>query len=270
MRTIAHLSDLHFGRHDPVIAEALLESLAEHRADLVIVSGDLTQRAHRSEFAEARTFLDRIAASKLVVPGNHDVPLYDLVARMLTPFKHYERHIAPIGPVSSFYIDDEIAALVLNTARRLTRKNGRVSREQMGEIRRAFSVVPKHCSKLLATHHPLGEPMGGLGLELVHRSKSALSAVAEASVDVLLSGHHHRASSGTISIGADAGYSILIAHAGTAISTRTRGSEGNTYNLLRVEPDRIDVVIMTAAGETRFRETQVSSYVREATVWRAV
>src|SRR6185295_19951746 len=100
---------------------------------------------------------------------------------------------------------------------RLTRKNGRVSWEQMGEIRRAFSTSPDHCFRILATHHPLGEPTGGLGLELVHRSRPAMSAIAEAGVDILLSGHHHRATSGAISIGKSAEHSILIAHAGTAI-----------------------------------------------------
>src|SRR4051812_33482571 len=106
MRTVAHLSDLHFGRHDAATAEALLESLQEQQPDLVIVSGDLTQRARRSEFAEARKFLDRIATAKLVVPGNHDVPLFNLLRRALTPFKHYEDHIAPIDPVSAFFADD--------------------------------------------------------------------------------------------------------------------------------------------------------------------
>ena len=268
MRTVAHLSDLHFGRHDPAIAEALLASLDENRPDLVVVSGDLTQRARRSEFAKARKFLDSIVAPKLVIPGNHDVPLYDLIGRVLTPFRHYESHIAPIGPVSSFHADDEIAVLALNTARRLTRKNGRVSWEQMDEIRRVFSAAPRHCLKILATHHPLGEPEGGFGLELVHRSRPALIAIAEAGVNVLLSGHHHRASSGAISIGARAGHSILVAHAGTAISTRTRGSETNTYNLIRIEPDLVGIIIMTAATGTAFRESRVSSYAQDSKVWR--
>ncbi len=264
MRTVAHVSDLHFGRHDPAIAEALLASLAEHRPDLVIVSGDLTQRARSAEFAEARKFLDRIAARTLVIPGNHDVPLYDFVARFLTPFRHYDRYIAPLGPVSSFFADDEIAVLALNTARRLTRKNGRVSWKQMAEIRQVFGETPPHCFRILVTHHPLGEPLGGLGLELVHRSRPALLAIVEAGVNALLSGHHHRATSGNIAVGADPLHSVLIAHAGTAISTRTRGAETNTYNLIRIEANRVEVAVMTGAGEIGFRETGVSIYPRNA------
>lgn len=268
MRTVAHLSDLHFGRHDRAIVEALLASLNQNRPDLVIVSGDLTQRARRSEFAEARRFLDRIKVPQLVIPGNHDVPLFDFMARFLTPFRHYERHIGLIGSVASSYADDEIAVLALNTARRLTGKNGRVSWKQMDEIRRVFRDTPKRCFKILATHHPLGEPEGGLGLELVHRSRPALLAISEAGVNALLSGHHHRASSGAISIGTDAGHSILVVHAGTAISTRTRDADANTYNLLRVDADLVEIVIMSWAKESGFKPARSSPYVRDAEVWR--
>src|SRR4029450_10036996 len=102
MRTIVQLSDLHFGRHSHNIVEDLLTSVNEHRPDLVVFSGDFTQRARPEEFAEARRFLDRIPKPKWVVPGNHDVPLYNVLARFLDPFKRYDHYIAPIGHPSSF------------------------------------------------------------------------------------------------------------------------------------------------------------------------
>ena len=89
MRTLAHLSDLHFGRHDPTIASALLESLNVSRPHLVVISGDLTQRARRSQFLAARKFLDQIQAPKLIVPGNHDIPLFNAVGRLLAPFSNF-------------------------------------------------------------------------------------------------------------------------------------------------------------------------------------
>ena len=95
-----------------------------------------------------------------------------------------------------------------------------------------------------------------------------MSAIAEAGVDILLSGHHHRATSGAISIGKSAEHSILIAHAGTAISTRTRGGETNTYNLIQIEPDHVNVIIMTAATGTGFVKSSVSSYARLAGAWQ--
>ena len=89
MRTVAHLSDLHFGREDPRVVEAVLQDVDAQHPDLVVVSGDLTQRARRGQFQAARAFLDRFKAPVLVVPGNHDIPLFDLARRFFRPLKRY-------------------------------------------------------------------------------------------------------------------------------------------------------------------------------------
>src|SRR5690349_10081636 len=120
MRRIAHISDLHFGRHNPVVAQGLLAALAEAAPDLVAVTGDLTQRAHRHEFAAARAFLDRIGPPALVIPGNHDVPFYNLLERWLMPNTRFAAFIGP--ECCPRYVDGAIAVLGLNTAsRRLDR-----------------------------------------------------------------------------------------------------------------------------------------------------
>src|SRR3954470_23952955 len=119
MRTLAHISDLHFGRHDPRKVEALLESLDKNRPDVVAISGDLTQRARSSEFAEARRFLDRIRRPVVIVPGNHDVPLYAVHRRFFQPFAKYSRFVAGSGAADSYFADSGLAVLGLNTARRL-------------------------------------------------------------------------------------------------------------------------------------------------------
>ena len=103
MRLIAHISDLHFGRHDPSMVDGLVHSLDQNRPDLVAVSGDLTQRARHTEFTAARHFLDRIGRPIVVVPGNHDVPLYAVHRRFLQPYKKFNRHIAPSGVADSFF-----------------------------------------------------------------------------------------------------------------------------------------------------------------------
>src|ERR1700730_6118081 len=138
MRAIAHISDLHFGRHNLGVMEHLVASIEKSRPDLVVISGDFTQRARHLEFAEGRRFLDRIAFPKLVTPGNHDVPLYDLFNRYLRPFRKYDRYIAPLDQPLSFFQDDELAVLGLNTARRFTRKSGRLSQAQIAGIARVF------------------------------------------------------------------------------------------------------------------------------------
>jgi 3',5'-cyclic AMP phosphodiesterase CpdA len=268
MRTIAQISDLHFGRHDPAIVDALLDSLRHASPDLVVVSGDFTQRARRSEFRTARKFLDGIPQPKLVVPGNHDVPLHNVLDRWLLPFAKYDRYIGPAGLPDAFYADDEIAVLGLNTARRMTRKSGRVSLAQIVEMRQAFSPLPPRVFRVLVTHHPLGSPTGIAALELARRSDLALRAAAESHVHLMLSGHHHRASSGEVDAELACRSSVLIVHAGTAVSTRTRG-EGNTYNLLSIHAHQVSIKVMKWQGAAGFQEHSRASFAVADGRWRA-
>ena len=239
MRTIAQISDLHFGRHSHEVAEDLLASVNQNRPHLVAISGDFTQRARHAEFAEARRFLARIAQPILLIPGNHDVPFYNLVARFLTPFGKYNHYLAPAGLPSAFFHDHKLAVLGLNTARSFTRKNGRVSIDQIAQIGRVFRDLPREIFKVLVTHHPLGLPTGASSLELAGRSRLALAAIAEAGIQLLLSGHHHRALTGELATEVGGDGSILIVHAGTAISPRIRGAEGNSYNVIDIDGDQV-------------------------------
>ena len=270
MRTIVHISDLHFGRHDPVIVEALLANIAQAAPDLVVVSGDLTQRARPGEFIAARAFLDRIAPlPTVVVPGNHDVPLYDVTARFLQPLKRFRQFIG--CETRSFFADDELAVLGLNTARSLTIKNGRISFEQMHDIRRAFETVPATALKALVIHHPLAPPSHDLGPAPVGRWRPALAAVAQAGVHLVLSGHYHRVYSDTLampmSLSNAAGGSVLTVHAGTAISTRTRERESNTYNIIRTEDGRgLSIAVMAWAG-TDFAEGPRAHFELDGRHW---
>src|SRR5438270_5236116 len=129
MRTLVHLSDLHFGRVDIAIVEPLIETIRGLNPDLVAVSGDLTQRARSAEFKQARAFLDALPSPQIVVPGNHDVPLHNVFARFVTPFEKYRRWVNDtLEPV---YEDDEMIVMGINTARSLTIKDGRVNRTQI-------------------------------------------------------------------------------------------------------------------------------------------
>jgi 3',5'-cyclic AMP phosphodiesterase CpdA len=267
MRTIAQISDLHFGRHIDTVAEDLLASIAKKHPDLVVLSGDFTQRARHAEFVEARRFLARIPQPKLVVPGNHDVPLYNLFGRFLTPFAKYHHYVTPLGVPADLFVDEEMAVLGLNTARRFTAKNGRVSQAQIARIARTFSELPRETFKVLVTHHPLGVPTGEAEVELAGRSGPALATLSQAGVHLLLSGHHHRALSGHA--GSDIGStgSVVMVHAGTAISSRMRGGEGNTYNLIGIAGERLVVTVMEW-GPMGFGEGRTVSYLFNEGQWR--
>ena len=239
MRTLVHLSDLHFGRTDPAVIEPLLATVASLRPDLVVVSGDLTQRAKAAEFKAARAFLDRLAPPRLVVPGNHDVPLYRVWERFLSPLGNYRRFIGDeLEPV---FVDDEIAVLGINTARALTFKSGRINHEQIEAIRRHFDAQPEGRTHIVVTHHPFDLPDDAQAQALVGRASAAMAAFATCGVDLLLAGHFHLSHAGDTSQRHPlAGYSALAVQAGTATSTRGRG-ESNSFNVLRVQKDRISV-----------------------------
>ena len=141
MTTIAHLSDIHFGRVDPEVVEALIETLTAMSPDLVAVSGDLTQRARSGQFRVARRFIDRLPRPLLVVPGNHDVPLFNLAARFIAPFGGYRRHIQDdLEPV---FEGDGFIAVGLNSARNFPfHGGGRLNEAQVVRAAERLASAP--------------------------------------------------------------------------------------------------------------------------------
>jgi 3',5'-cyclic AMP phosphodiesterase CpdA len=268
MRTLAHLSDLHFGRTDAALMEPLLAAVNAQRPDCVVVSGDLTQRARPGEFHQARAFLDRLPAPRIVVPGNHDVPLYRAWERALDPFGNYRRYIdANLEPM---FIDDEIAVLGINTARAWSFKGGRINLAQIESIRSRLAALPRSTTRIVVTHHPFDLPAVQGQVQLVGRASLAMEAFSSCGVDLLLGGHFHASRAGdTFSRHELPGYAALAVQAGTATSTRGRG-EANAFNLLRVGSDRVEVESHTwraAAGAFVFEKTE--RFARKGGCWSA-
>ncbi|HZV65877.1 MAG TPA: metallophosphoesterase, partial [Telluria sp.] len=151
MRTLVHLSDLHFGRVDALLLDPLRELVRRLAPDLVVVSGDLTQRARSAQFEAARAWLDTLPGPQIIVPGNHDISLYNVFRRFLQPLERYRRYITDdLAPV---YKDEEIAVLGVNTARSLTFKDGRINREQIAALRGRLAGLDGR-TKVVVTHHP--------------------------------------------------------------------------------------------------------------------
>jgi 3',5'-cyclic AMP phosphodiesterase CpdA len=237
MRTLAHLSDLHFGRIDVALLDPLREAVRALRPDVVVVSGDLTQRARRAQFAAAHAFLAELPQPQIVVPGNHDVPLYDVARRFLAPLARFRRSID--ADPAPWYRDGEIAVLGINSARSLTFKGGRINAEQVALVRERFAALPAGVTRVLVTHHPFDLPPGADSDDRIGRAAMALKAFADCGVDVLLSGHLHRTHMAAASE-AMAVHGALSIHAGTATSTRGRG-EANTFNAILIAPGRVQV-----------------------------
>lgn len=268
MKVLVHISDLHFGTELPALAEELRADLAAARPSLVIVSGDLTQRARRRQYAQARAFLATLPRPQLVVPGNHDVPLYDVVRRFLAPFTRYRRYICDdLNPVHD---DGELFVAGLNTARSLTWQSGRISREQIETLRQRLAAT-KAQHKVVVTHHPFIPPPAAStqrdGIDLVGRATRAMQVLDACEVDLLLAGHLHLGYSGDTRTQYPAAHrAIIAAQAGTAISGRVRG-DPNGYNHITLDDDRV-VIEVRAWREGKFRPVRVTEYARDAGGWR--
>jgi 3',5'-cyclic AMP phosphodiesterase CpdA len=239
MRTLLHLSDLHFGRVDPATLDPLAAAAKAIHPDLVIVSGDLTQRARRAEFGAARDFLARLPKPQIVVPGNHDVPLYNVLFRFLRPLEGYRRYIT--DDLEPYYQDEEIAVIGINTARSLTFKGGRINERQVTRVRDRLCALAERTIRVIVTHHPFDLPEGRMDADLVGRARMAMETFVECGADVILSGHLHVFHTAHTAIRYKLpGRSALLVQAGTATSTRERG-EPNSFNVLSIEREQISV-----------------------------
>jgi 3',5'-cyclic AMP phosphodiesterase CpdA len=239
VRTLVHLSDLHFGHIDAALIAPLLATVTQLRPDVVIVSGDLTQRARTREFQAARAFLDALPKPQIIVPGNHDVPLYNLYGRFVRRLRKYQRYIT--ADLEPFYADAQVAILGLNTARSLTFKGGRLNTQQIARIRERLCGDAPHLVKMLVTHHPFDVPTGYEDEDVVGRARLAMEMLAACEVDLLLAGHLHHSYLGLTAARYQlGGYAALIIQAGTATSTRGRG-EANAFNVVRLDPPHLTV-----------------------------
>lgn len=267
MRTLVHLSDLHFGRIDPALVEPLRRAVVEQQPDLVAISGDFTQRARRSQFLAARAFVDALNARTLVVPGNHDIPLYDVVSRFAAPLDYYRRYIS--NNLEPEYIDEEMIVLGVNTARAMVFPfgEGRINEGQVDRIVQRLAAVPAPLLRVIVTHHPFDLPPGVHERRLLGRSGMAMARLAQANADLFLSGHLHISHvSHTVDRYEAAGHSALIVQAST-VSTRSRG-EQPSFNVLRMQRPEIELSRCTwDDARAGFVSTPVGKYRHSDAGW---
>jgi len=247
LRILAHLSDLHFGWLDEAVLPALTRAIHDAKPDVVVVSGDLTQRARRREFAAARRYLDELPSPQIVVPGNHDVPMDDMLSRWLSPLANYRRYISE--DTEPLYADEEIAVLGVNTARSNVIKGGRINRGQVARGCERLEGTGKDITRIIVTHHPFDLPQSQADEALVGRADMAMAGFAGCRVDLILSGHMHVSYRNSSAMRYRIpGYSAIMVQAGTATSSRRRG-ELNAYNIIRIERPSIAIDTMMWDGE---------------------
>jgi 3',5'-cyclic AMP phosphodiesterase CpdA len=231
-------------------------------------SGDLTQRARSQQFQEAREFLDSLLKPQIVVPGNHDIPLHNVLSRFVSPLTKYKKYIT--GDLMPFYFDDEIAVMGINTARSFTIKGGRINSEQIAAIREKFCALDDKVLKAIVTHHPFDVPDGFDEGDIIGRAKKAIRLVAECGVDLFFAGHIHvsyfEQTAKRYDVGA--GRPALIVQAGTATSTRGRG-ETNSFNVVEFQDPDLTIKRMDwHPDKDAFIQAETRAYFQSDRGWQ--
>ena len=247
MLHILHCSDLHFGPpYLPRVGEAVQRLAAELQLDSIVVSGDFTQRATRKQFIEAKEFLDRLPdVPKIVVPGNHDVPLYRIMERLKDPLRNY-REI--IEDRLDYVVELEGATIVAlnSTAPKSSISNGRIFPEQLEFCKQVFIDLPEETLKIVVAHHHFAPAPDYERDSTMPKAKRAIDIFVDLKVDMIMGGHLHRAYIGNtldLYAGRNRDRGIIIVQSGTTTSYRGRGreKEKNSLNLLRVDSRMIQI-----------------------------
>ncbi|RMC34221.1 metallophosphoesterase family protein [Paracoccus alkanivorans] len=260
MTRILHLSDLHFGFERGELAEPLLAQVNRQQADLVVVTGDVTHRARPDEFRRAAAFLGRIDTALMVVPGNHDIPLYNIGARFFRPWSDYRRAVGcDLSPV---WNKGGIQVLGLNSVDPFSWRRGRL---RGNEVARVIRQIDPQAVNIVALHHPLQQLPQSPKEPALHAS-SALARLEEAGAYLVLSGHLHIWDAGTL-LRLGPHERVLQVQAGSALCARPEDPP-NEFAVLDI--DGPDLLIERHVGDdTGFRPTgEPLRFSRSSGVWR--
>jgi len=243
MTLLLQISDPHFGTEQPPVVAALLRLASTLQPDLVVMSGDITQRARRAQFSAARAFVDAIdaigAAPCVVVPGNHDIPLYNLFARIAHPYANYQRVFGDdLEPV---FESAELLVIGVNTTRAYRRKDGEVSVQQVERVARRLDHATARQLRVVVTHQPVVAARANDIRNLLHGREHAIERWSQAGVDLILGGHIHLPYVAPLHVAyKDLPRQMWAVQAGTSLSSRVRGTVPNSVNVIDYDASNTD------------------------------
>lgn len=247
MLTLLHISDLHFGPpYLPHVGEAVLRCAPRLRPDAIVVSGDLTQRAKAVQFEQAHAFLQRLPDVPLVVvPGNHDVPLYRIAERLLTPHALFRKHIQE-ELCSVCRLDGALIVALDSTAPRSAISNGRLGKAELAFCEAACESAGEDLIKIVVAHHHFVPAPDYRRDKSMPKARRAINRFVDLGVELILGGHLHRSYIGNsldVYPGDHRARGIVIAQCGTTTSRRGRGRERekNTFNLINIGDEMLRI-----------------------------
>ncbi|MDR5739707.1 MULTISPECIES: metallophosphoesterase family protein [unclassified Caballeronia] len=240
MTLLLQISDPHFGTEQPRVVAALSRLIEETPPDLVIVSGDITQRARKRQFAAARAFFDTLGATPtLVVPGNHDIPLFNVFARLFQPYANHQRAFG--AELEPSFESPDVIVLGVNTTRPYRHKDGEVSMQQVKRVAARLESAKARQLRIVVTHQPVAVTRAKDEANLLHGRERAVPRWARAGADLIVGGHIHLPYVLPLhDTFANLPRRMWAVQAGTALSSRTRGSIGNSVNVIRYSHDASD------------------------------
>ena len=232
MSVLLQISDTHFGTEQLRVVEALAAFTAQQRPDVVVLSGDITQRARRAQFRVARAFVERLATPVLAIPGNHDVPLFDVLARVTRPYGRYREAFGDeLEPV---HASADLLVQCLNTTRWWRHTSGEISTEQIERVAARVAGASPNQLRVIVVHQPVSVPSAGDVHNLVYRHAAAVRRWADAGADLVMGGHIHLP---YVMLMPSLSRRLWAVQAGTAVSHRVRGGQPNSVNVLRCGRD---------------------------------
>lgn len=228
MSVLLQISDTHFGTEQPVVVEALVALALQQQPDIVVLSGDITQRARPAQFRQAREFVDRLKAPVVAIPGNHDIPLMDIAARLFRPYARYA--LAFGNTLEPVFICSDMLVVCVNTTRAYRHKNGEVSQTQIDRVAQLLQAANTSQLRVVVVHQPIAVMHAHDTVNLLRNHAAAQKQWAAAGADLVMGGHIHLPYTLALSGLARPMWAV---QAGTGVSKRVRAGAPNSVNVVR-------------------------------------
>ena len=236
MTTFVHISDLHFGRILTDVLAGLKQKIESIKPDMIIISGDLTQRATEKEYQQAADFLNDINTPYFIIPGNHDLSTFRIIERFFWPWRKWHKWVQ--RELEAQYANDNYQLVGINTARKagfyMDWSRGRISSTQIKHITKQVMEAPEHQLQLLVAHHPFWLPSEYEARHLIGGRDKALASFKDTGLDLILSGHVHVDYCRVVD-------GIIVSHAGTTTSDRLLPEHANSFNIIRGDKSTLTI-----------------------------